>query len=782
VRMAAGESTRQLPVTATGPIGGLVPLVGEGAVGPGNRYTVALDGSMGQVTLTPNRPMLVAVERRQPVLRLPVLPELWPDVLDSRLAQGGQTKSEGCLAEIDWGNPETDRIRRVCGTAAGLTSSLPLDPALPGNVTLAPSENPVGTLANRLAECSPPYDQCPEVGRRIYARHLAQDDSDLLDRLRGMVGPYFGWERVEQVTASAGIRTVEMAGWQPHSPKLRARAPFLGQLDGHDQVLFGPGRMYFDFMNHAATTLKLDLRTVAMPTYPPEPTRVEYRLDNGPWQSTEVPEDAGQVTVPVGPGRHTVELRIANPTQGRYLVVAAYEPRADGKAPLDNPLKRAVWDPLQTPVKRSYEVATRAEPAVFAVGGPALVRVDRYRADGIVSAYRRVPPDQDRVRIAPEEGRSEALVRVYQLRHRGAVPESAPRYTLERPSGPPQRGLEAEAVPSPAVRLGQRPRHGQGAATTSAGVGYQMRAQPEDEPAGSGDRDGFLEWRLDRRWYDAVADRFYQGGVRVRTRSAGRPTLGGTARVLFPDRVLGGADGWPLDLTLRGSAFVQDTAAGAESAWTARASARHRRRFGERSWLSGRLHAFARHLSLDSDLTGSETADRDVFTRYKADHPLGWGARVGYEHRPFLDTALYGRLGGQTNADGGITGPDHAYAEAGVRQMVGGLRTDLAYRETRYFADDDRADALRSPRLGLALGYDLWRPLGDRLEGTGRIRHDMRQSETSFALGLTWHFGAGQTLGGHELGNGRLFRDFRPDAEIFRSLREARAPGWERDP
>ncbi|GEM_PF-6186157 len=773
VRLAAGGRTRRLPVTATGPAAGLVPLGGAAAVGPGNRYTVALEGTAGRVTVAPDRPMLVRVEWRRPSLRLPVLPEPWPSVMAAGLEQRDRDGPAACRAEVDVADPASGRVRRVCGTEAGLAAPLPDDPgsALPGGVALAPAEDPAVALADALAQCPAPYGACPGLGRRIYARALSGDPSPLLTRLRGMVGPYFGWERVEQVAASAGVRTVEVAGWQPQSPQLRARTPFLGRLDGNDHVLSGPGRLYLDFVNRQATTLVLDLRSVDMPTRPAEPpATLDYRLDDGPWRSAEVPPGGRRVAVAIGPGRHTIALRVERPTQERYLIASVQERRQDG------------LEPLVTPVERSYQVATRAEPARFAVDGPALVRVDRYREDGIVSAYREVPADQSRVRVTPEAGRSEALVRVYALRHRGAVPESAPRYELSRPQEAPERALAVEGVPETAAPLGERPLHGQGEGTTSVGGGYRLRDQVEDEPGGTGDRDGFLELRLDRRRYDAVADRFDQGGLRLRLRGDGRPTLGGTARVLFPDRVLGAADGWPLDLTLRGSAFVQRTEAeGPEAALTVRAAARHRRQVAERTWLSGRLDAFARHLTLDAGLPGSETADSDVFTRYKADHPVGWGLRAGIEHRPFLDTTLYGRLGGRTNADLGLSDPDNVYAEAGLRQFLGGVQLDLSYRATRYLADGDRGDAVDTGRLGLDVGYDLWRPAGDRVEATGRIRRDVRRSRTSFGLFLTWHFGGGQTLGRHELGNGRLLRDFRPDAEAFRTLREARAPGWEAD-
>jgi len=769
VRLEAGGRSRRLPVTAAGPVGGLVPLADDRGVGPGRRYTVTLEGTAGQLTIDPDRPMLVRVERRRPLLRLPVLPQPWPAVMAARLAPRDRVAGEPCPAHIDVVSPAAQRVRRVCGAEAGLTTPLPRDHGAleSATVTLSRATDTSLALADRLAQCPPPYADCTELGRRIHARGLTGERSQLLDRLQAMIGPYFHWDRVEQVVASAGVRTVEGAGWAPHSPNLRARTPFLGELDGNDHVLHGPGRVYFDFFNRTATTLVLDLRTVDMPTYPVEPAKVGYRLDDGSWRRVEVSGESRRVSIDVGPGRHAIALRVENPRRARYLVASAYE---DGEG------ERT---PLAAPLARSYQVASRTEPAVFAVGGPALVRVDRYRDTGIVSSYREVPAEQQKLRVTPGGDRSDELVRVYELRHRGDAPRSAPRYDLERPDTPAGRTLEVQAEPDTAPAPGSRPLHGQGGGTTSAGGGFRTREQAANEPDGSGDRDSFLEFRLDRRIYDAVSDRFYQGGVLARTREDGRPTLGGSARILFPDRVIGRADGWPVDLTFRGSAFVQDTDThGAEAAFTARAQARHRRRFAERTWISGRVNVFARHLTRESGLAGNETADRDVFTRYKADHPRGLGMRSGLEHRPFLDTSLYARLGARSNADMLIVEPDFVRAEAGVRQLWGGLRLDLSYREQRFLADDDRNDLLKTGRLSLDVGYDAWQTGGDRLELTASLRQDVRQSGTSFGVSLTWHFGGGQTIGRHDLGNGRLFRDFRPDAEIFRSMREARAPGW----
>ena len=240
------------------------------------------------------------------------------------------------------------------------------------------------------------------------------------------------------------------------------------------------------------------------------------------------------------------------------------------------------------------------------------------------------------------------------------------------------------------------------------------------------------------------------------------------------------ADRLPLDLSLSLSGFAQDTAGrGLEAAVTGRAAARHRRRVGPRTSISGRVDAFARALTLDSGLAGAETADADVFTRYKRDHPIGWGVRAGVTHRPFLDTAVYGRLGARSNANLWPGNLDHIYALAGVRQFLAGVRLDAAYRETRYLADDDRQNAVSTREIGLDVGYDLWRPAGDQLELVGRLSHDLRRQETSFGVFLTWHIGAGQSTGSDGRGTGRRFRDFRPGTELFRSLREARAPGWE---
>ena len=762
-RVRVNGDERVIPVNATGPTTGLAPLTGDYGVGPGRHAVIKLAGTTGRVTIDVDRPMLVGVERAVPSPRLPLLPEPRPAVMAS-MANEQPGRNARCRGRVRVAQPRPDRVRRVCANARGLTQA-PAAPLNRADLAIAGDPDEAQRLAAALAPCAPPYNDCADVARRIYTADRLGDEPEAVADLLTQVGPFFGFERVEQVINSAGVRTVAVQGWQPHSPQLRARRPFLGDMAPGAEVLSGPGSLYVDFVNRSPTTLLLDLRTVDMPTYPDEPATLRYRLDSGQWRRAEVTPQGRRLAIDVGAGRHAIELKIQDPTQERYLVVTPRERRGGrGRA-------------LAEPVERSYELATRAEPAVFAVDSGVLVRVDRYRDGTITSEHRRLDDGEDTVRVTPDKGERRALVRVYELRHRGDGPTSAARYHPEpapEPRGPPMTAGALEAVPAV---VGERGLHDQEDGTTTVGVGWQRRRQAEDEPDQGGDRDGFVAARLEHRYWDPVSERYYQGGLLVRSRSDGRPTFGAAGEVAFPDRVLGDADWLPLDMTLDLSGFVQDTdAEGAQASVTARAAARHQRRVGERTMVSLRVDGFARHLTLDEGLAGDEMADADVFTRYKEDHPVGWGIGGGLTHAPYLDTRLYGQLSVRSNPQ--LVDADNLAGEVGARQFVDGLRIDAAYRETRFFADDDRAEATSTRRLDLDVAYELWQGDGDRLELTAGVRQDLRRSDTSLGIALDWHFGGGQRVGPVGLGNARLLRDFRPGATGFRSLREARYPGW----
>lgn len=765
-RVQAGGSERRISVSATGPSAGLVPMAGAYGVGTGRRKILDLEGTSGVITVSVDRPMLVRIERAVATPRLPLVPAALPAVM----AAVGRDRSAGgdrCRARVAVARAQPDGVRMTCGTGAGLTHAAS-DPLDRGDLRLADAPSRAERLAAALAACEAPYGDCAETARGIYSADLLGDDPDSVSELRSRIGDYFGFERVEQVLASAGVRTVAVEGWQPHSPALRARRPFLGDLAPTAEVLSGPGSLYIDAVNRAPTTLLLDLRTVDMPTYPTEPARVRYRLDSGRWHSAEVTPDGRRVAIDVGAGRHAVELTMADPSRARYLIVEPRE-RRQGRV-------TAVGEPLQ----RSYTVATDAEPAVFAVHDTALVRIDRYGEQGITSAYRRLEPGEDSVRVTPAPGEGQALVRVYELRHRGDVPTSAPRYHPDRPGPPSEPVWQTSAAARDPVPVGERVLHGQEDGTTTVGTGWHRRRQAEDEPDQGGERDRFVELHAEHRYRDEVRERYYEASLVARSRANGGPTYGVAGALALPDRVLGRADWLPLDITFDISGFVQDTKTdGPEAAVTARAAARHRRRVGQRTWVSARVDGFVRGLTLEQGLAGDETADRDVFTLYKKDHPVGWGLRTGVTHHPFLDTRIYASVAARSNPK--LWDADQVGAQLGARQFIEGIRLDAAYRVTRFLADDDRSAGISTRRVDLDAAYEIWQDSGDRLELTVGLRQDLRSSDTSLGIALDWHFGGGQRVGPVALGNGRVLRDFRPATTSFRSLREARSADWQAD-
>jgi hypothetical protein len=85
------------------------------------------------------------------------------------------------------------------------------------------------------------------------------------------------------------------------------------------------------------------------------------------------------------------------------------------------------------------------------------------------------------------------------------------------------------------------------------------------------------------------------------------------------------------------------------------------------------------------------------------------------------------------------------------------------YRYTRYFADDDRADAISRNRFRLAALWENRTQAGDRYEIGGALGYRTDRPDLTGLLFLTWHFD-----------RARGYRDFAPGEVLFEDIRSRR--------
>ena len=175
--------------------------------------------------------------------------------------------------------------------------------------------------------------------------------------------------------------------------------------------------------------------------------------------------------------------------------------------------------------------------------------------------------------------------------------------------------------------------------------------------------------------------------------------------------------------------------------------------------------AFARYMTLDpadAFAAGYTYIDQDLFTQFRYDHRWGWMLGNQVEYRPWLDTRLRGLLDMASNEN--FT-PDHWGALLSWSQLLGPLRSEVAYRFTHFLADEDRSSDSFKQGISAGLYGELWLNGRHRIELGGQFRHDWPDSGNSFFFVLSWDFS-----------RGRGYRDYGPRETGFRTLRNQRIP------
>ncbi|MGL4554167.1 MAG: hypothetical protein ACRC33_23635, partial [Gemmataceae bacterium] len=100
----------------------------------------------------------------------------------------------------------------------------------------------------------------------------------------------------------------------------------------------------------------------------------------------------------------------------------------------------------------------------------------------------------------------------------------------------------------------------------------------------------------------------------------------------------------------------------------------------------------------------------------------------------------------------------------GVRHLVGAFEVSTSYRFLEFFADRDRARDAQRHILDAGLRCDLTYLNRDRVELVVNAEYEFVRKAAGFQAFVAWHFG-----------NGRGYRDFRPDEVPFLGLRRRQA-------
>lgn len=627
-------------------------------------------------------------------------------------------------------------------------------------LALAPGRDPEDvarrlSLLQRLSEEHP--EQAPRVQALAETLFAAAPRHEGTQSIHARLTRDSAWAPAPSASSSAGLRQVEFMGWSPEHPRARVQRALLPPLSPEDQIASGSGRLVLSFANRAPAQVELDLMLYELEYLPPAPLTASVQLDGGPEEriqlTPEAPRQTLRLTVP--PGRHAVRAGIVEPLVDQFLRVRARERRA------------GAWAPIVGTLDRSYHLATPEEPLKVDLAGPAWIRVDEYRGGKTLIRYEAVPPEGRSLEIRPEGGRNESLLRLFQR-----VPEMGATRVLPRPlraapgPGPlPLLEIADASEPPPlavldALRLGR-----QEDPTWSATSTLERRILFDEDPSGRNLSQEFLELRLARRFFDPYRRRYDRSDFLARANRHGGQTLG-VHEELHHRPALSS-----LNFEARANAYLQagkrlegSTSDAVRWSIAVRGGVRQRRELGPKTHHTPALALFARALSLTADeVVDPGEIDRDVFTRYKAQHRAGAFLSETLTHAPWLDTrwSVSAALASNERI---LERPDHVRLEAGWKQKIADLQLTAEYRSVWFFADRDRARGLTRRALSLEVAGDLWRGNRRRLElGLVFLSH-LDEGRSSAGVSLSFHDD-----------HGRGFRDFAPGSVEFLDLRDRRA-------
>ena len=702
--LAVGGREVMVPVSRNQPSPGLTLVGTTGTPGTAVVETIAVPAGVHDVTVSPRGFVgLVRVAIERPAIPLAVLPPP-----DSGLPSTGTTSSDEPAAKR---HRMGELIRRFESRSAG-------DPAALAEAARLAHENPtVPALAS------------------LWARLALQSR----------------WERVTALDSSAGFRTVTLPVWQPEGDAMRARAALLPRLGNGEQLLQGSNDFAFALINTAPTTLEVQLAMADLPGTVLTPITVRYWLNDQPPREVRLTPNrtSANLRIRVPAGEHGLRFAIADPQSNRFVRLRFDERRDDGEVP-----------PPVRDAERAYDVASVAEPVAFTVEGPVWLRIDELDGDGSArSSYRYVPAGWQTLRIPPTLGRTESLLRIFRLVADRTTPPPAPAPLGAAEASPKSPVTVPDTPPPLTVDLTDAlPLGGQEDGTWSVAASVQ-RALPlvENGPGGGNTGTGlFFQLGSTYRYFDAANRLYWRGEVLGRSYFDGtQPVIGLRGRV---EHELASA---PITLFAEASAFAQQVGSkGLANSGTLSGGAVWKHQLDEKTYQYATLSGYVRSLSLSAADAVGQSIDPDIFSAYKANHPIGLRISYVLRHEPWVDTIWTGSITAATGQEWDLFSP--AYFSAGVDwlQLLGPVIVDAGVRSTYYTARSNGPGSSIDNLLRLTVAYEGWTPSGDRWEIGASAGYRTQSKEWIGLLSFTWHFS-----------NGRGFRDYVPGDIPFANLR-----------
>ncbi len=769
-----------LPIPYTFPSEELEIIGHEGRPGLIELYEISVGAGEHTIELTPQEvDIIVDPFIQRPILPLTVLPPVTHDSL-SLVLEGSRkcTKVDDALDFTVLSNNAKKGDLRTASANPSLYQILPVsNPTLFSQVMdelsrskkIKPYTLPEEELAaHHLSLLLQVYEENPSEELLIEAKNFWTENLHYLSLapLWSRFTQLSSWTPIEVPQNSAGLRSLPPAeAWKPQELDLVLRKDLIDE-DIKDYVLTGTSPLVFQFFNEEATPLKITSSLAKLLADDLRDISWGYQLDDGKINSIHFTpsdrSDTREINIPEG--EHSLRFFLENPTANTFVKIKLYE----------KTITQPNWQPLVIEPKKDYLVATKTDPIILDIEGPAWLRIDEWVNGKVISKDCFVKEGSQKIEIRPKKEGEEKLLRVYRRISRApniakpGVPASAhyvpvkvvPTSFIRWDQPPPIKGKEV-------LPLGGQEN---GTLSLTASLNRRLAFDVITPNKNTDTLDYYGEERATYRYFDEINRFFWRGTALSRQRRRGDPTFGIEGLIEYSPLT------WPITLWAEGKGYTQYINNTLLSSGTIEGGARHKLIFNEKVNQIVDVSLLGRKLHFNQNAVLTTVPDSDVYTKYLATHPRALNFSYKINYFPFMDTQLWAQVSGTTLPSLNPIKLDFFSSRVGINQLAGPIIFSLDYGIKHYYKTRNPIRPLSFNRhtINFAISYNEWLRNHERLEwrfDVGRIfdaNLPKNQSGVKAWVGLlsfTWHFG-----------NGRDFRDFSPREILFRDIRERSLP------
>ena len=564
------------------------------------------------------------------------------------------------------------------------------------------------------------------------------------------IAKQYQWQLVDNVQSSAGIRKFEQSGAVPGSST--SRELFLkGAPSDLTRLLDPTEKLSFNYNTMEAAQLILGFQQLVLPGEELDEIRMYLSIDGAPPKYLSLPGNGRKRSYKLNlePGPHQITFRLLDSQSKSRVALSILESGEGGS------------QPLATGANRAYFVADTSTKVRINTVKPAFYRINQRIGERVTSHYH--PAFNGRPIVLNPGNNGAAYYRIYQFIENPAAQDRAATASTRAPEQamPLSPNLALNWLgdvdgyilsdPIEAGWLGDS-NSGTWGINTQTG---ELRQSDEDR--GGGITPLYTQIALSYRRYFEDTGLYTRTDLLRRTYTNQLDTMSGIRQWFdwYPE-----TSNW--SLAAYGHYYQQDVrerqGKTSNDVLYLRAEANHR--MDITPYLSNRLkvRAFQYWLSLDdNDLAPGASADPNIFSAYKDDHPTGWYVNNKLTLDYWRDNRLY--LEGELISNGlGDPGDLDAYGvKIGIDQLYGEFTAGANFHYRWYKNDNDRSEDSETRRVSLYLDWNRWQK-SHGLQLGSALSFDFDTGVNAWNLHANWYF------------NGGDLRHFRPGELKFKSF------------